>query len=100
MHYKSKKQVIQKWNRRVKRIDWNHILYKFNDQNGCTLEDIKEFEKLPVKNKICFTVNKGFSKYPDVIKIKSPKSHKFIRASYEPFGASRYININDLINAL
>lgn len=41
MHYSSKKQVLEKWNRRIKRIKWDHILYKFNDQNGCTEEDIR-----------------------------------------------------------
>ena len=55
---------------------------------------------IDLKNKICFTVNDNFSKFPNVIKIKAPKSHKFIRASYEPFGKSRYIDINKLINSL
>ena len=100
MHYSSESQVIEKWNRRIKRINWNHILYKFNYQNGCTEEDIKNFVKLPFKNKICFTVNDRFTKFPNVIKIKAPKSHKFIRASYEPFGNSKYININQVINNL
>lgn len=100
MHYSSEQQVTEKWKRRIKRIDWNHILYKFNDQNGCTEEDIRRFSELRLKNKICFTVNDNFSKFPNVIKIKAPKSHKFIRASYEPFGKSRYIDINKLINSL
>lgn len=100
MHYSSKKQVLEKWNRRIKRINWDHILYKFNDQNGCTENDIKKFSKLPLKNKICFTVNDKFSQYPNVVKIKAPKSHKFIRASYEPFGKSKAIDINQLINSL
>lgn len=72
MHYSSEKQVIEKWNRRIKRIDWDHILYKFNDQNGCTEEDIKKFVKLPLKNKICFTVNDKYSCFPNVVKIKAP----------------------------
>lgn len=100
MHYSSKKQVLDKWNRRIKRINWDHILYKFNDQNGCTEEDIKDFANLPLKNKICFTVNDEFSRFPNVVKINAPKNHKFIRASYEPFGKSKYININHLINSL
>lgn len=100
MHYSSEQQVIEKWNRRIKRIDWDHILYKFNDQNGCTEKDIRNFANLPLKNKICFTVNDKFCQFPNVIKIKAPKSHKFIRASYEPFGKSKYIDINELINKL
>lgn len=100
MHYTSQKQVISKWNRRIKRINWDHILYKFNDQNGCTIDDLKKFEQLPVKNKVFFTVRDDFSKYSDSVKINAPKSHAFIRASYEPFGNSKYININKIINEL
>ena len=100
MHYTSQKQVISKWNRRIKHINWDHILYKFNDQNGCTIDDLKKFEQLPVKNKVFFTVRDDFSKYSDSVKINAPKSHAFIRASYEPFGNSKYININKIINEL
>lgn len=100
MHYTSQKQVIEKWNRRIKRINWNHILYKFNDQNGCTEEDIKQFENLKVDHKICFTVRDDFEGYPNVVKIKAPDNHTFIRASYEPFGNNKSININKLINSL
>lgn len=100
MHYTSKEQAISKWNRRIKRINWEHILYKFNDQNGCTEKDIKNFEDIPVKHKICFTVRDDFANYPNVIKIRAPKSHKFIRASYEPFGNNKAVNVNNLINEL
>lgn len=100
MHYKSENEAIQKWNRRIKRIDWNHILYKFNDQNDCTLKEIKEFSELPVRHKICFTVRKDFEKYPSVVRIKSQKSHSSIYASYEPFGNNKDINVNQLINSL
>ncbi|MEE6646636.1 DUF1919 domain-containing protein [Limosilactobacillus pontis] len=100
MHYTSKEQVIEKWQRRIKRINWDHILYKFNDQNGCTDYDVKMFDNLPVHNKVFFTVRKDFAKYKTAVKIKAPRSHKFICASYEPFGNSKYININELINNL
>lgn len=100
MHYISEEQARTKWNRRVKRINWDHILYKFNDQNGCTLEDINEFVKLPVKNKICFTIHDEYVKAPYIKKIKVPKSYSEIKASYEPFGKNKYINVNELINCL
>lgn len=100
MHYTSEQQVIAKWTRRINRIDWDHILYKFNDQNGCTLKDINDFINLPIKNKICFTVQDKYAKAPYIKKIKAPRSHTEIMASYEPFGNSKYVNVNDLINSL
>ncbi|MBU6000813.1 DUF1919 domain-containing protein [Lactococcus cremoris] len=100
MHYTDEQQALSKWNRRIKRINWNHVLYKFNDQNGCTQEDIDNFIKLPYKNKICFTVRDDYVKAPYIIKIKAPKSHHYIRYEYEPYGNNKYINVNKLINKL
>lgn len=98
LHYKSEEEAKEKWDRRVKRVNRQKLLVKFNDQNGCTEEDIRTFDALPFKNKICFAV-KSYP-YKSVIKIKAPKRHKFIRASYEPFGKSRYVDIHELINNL
>ena len=100
MHYTSELQAKAKWERRIKRINWDHIIYKFNDQNGCTLEDIEDFINLPLSNKICFTVHADYAKAPYIYKIKAPRSHNEIKASYEPFGNNKYININKLINSL
>lgn len=97
LHYNSQEKALIDWNRRVMRINWNKILIKFNDQNGCSEEHIIAFEKLDFKNKVCFTV-KEYSQYKSIIKIKTPKNHEFIRASYEPFGSSKFININDMLN--
>ena len=36
LHYKSNEEAIEKWNRRVDRINWDNLLIKFNDNNGCT----------------------------------------------------------------
>ena len=67
----------------------------------CHEKDIMDFIELPLEHKICFTVNNDYAKMATyVLKIKSPAKHKFIRASYEPFGRSKYINVNNLINIL
>lgn len=99
LHYKTEDEVLEKWTRRCKRINWDKLIVKFNDQNGCRYEHLKKFEELPYRNKICFTV-KNYCDLPDVITIKAPKSHKFIMASYEPFGKSKNIDINEFINEL
>lgn len=98
LHYRSEKEAKEKWERRIKRINWDRLLVKFNDQNGCTEEHIKAFDALPYKNKVCFTVKEH--PYKSVVRIRAPKSHEFIRASYEPYGKSRVIGITQLINEL
>lgn len=99
LHYHSEKEAREKWKRRIKRINWNKLLIKFNDQNGCTEEYIKSFETLPYKNKVCFTV-RDFPQYKSVVRIKAPKNHEFIRASYEPYGKSKFIDVTKMLNGL
>lgn len=48
-----------KWDRRKKRVNYNNLIVKYNDQNQFNIEDFYEFEKLPYKNKIFFTANKS-----------------------------------------
>lgn len=102
LHYHSEDEAKEKWNRRKERINWDRILFKFNDQNGCTVEDYVNFMNLPYKNKVFFTCKdwpsiNGEKKY---IKINQFPKHEFIMASYEPFGKSYRINVNELINNL
>lgn len=62
MHYKTQDEVIEKWNRRLKRIDYDNMIIKFSDTDECRSDFyIEEFDKLPYKNKVCFTAKK----YPD-----------------------------------
>ncbi len=99
LHYHSEQEAYDKWKRRCARVNWDKLLIKFNDQNGCDEEDIKAFDALPFKNKICFTV-KAYPELKSVVKIKVPSKHKFIPASYEPFGKNKSIDINAVINSL
>ena len=75
------------------------MIVKFNDQNGCEFRHLKTFDNLPYKNKLCFTVTEH-KNLSCVVNVKAPKNHKYIRASYEPFGKSKYIDINYYINNL
>ncbi|MGG1566956.1 DUF1919 domain-containing protein [Peribacillus frigoritolerans] len=99
LHYKSKEEAFEKWTRRCKRINWDKMLVKFNDQNGCTEEHLNIFEKLPIKNKICFT-SKEYKNLNSTIFIESASKQKSVNASQEPFGNSKYINLNKLLDSL
>lgn len=55
LHYHSEQEVRDKWERRIQRFNWDKLLFKFNDQNGCTLKVVGEFMKLPYKHKLFFT---------------------------------------------
>lgn len=100
LHYKSESEAYQKWNRRIKRIEWDRLLFKFNDQNGCTNDDIKKFCNLKLDNKVCFTVRDGFEMYENVYKIKNPLKEDHVNTFVEPFGESKILNVNELIKNL
>ena len=55
LHYHSEQEAREKWERRIKRINWDKLLVKFNDQNGCTETEVNRFMGLPYKNKLFFT---------------------------------------------
>ena len=55
MHYGSFDEAKSKWNERKQRIDYNNLFIMFTDRDGCTYEQIKQFDSLPYKNKVIFT---------------------------------------------
>lgn len=56
MHNHLEEEALEKWNRRLKRINWDNMIVKFSDTDyGCTDELIEEFGKMPFKHKVCFT---------------------------------------------
>ena len=101
LHYHSEKEAREKWERRIKRINWNKLLVKFNDQNGCTETEVNRFMGLPYKNKLFFTCKEwpNLSVGGYTVIHQFPK-HDFIMASYEPFGRSRYIDVTSVLNNL
>lgn len=54
LHYHTEKEAAEKWYRRASRINWDKLLVIGMEQNLCTEECIKEFDKLPFENKIFF----------------------------------------------
>lgn len=107
LHYHSEEEAKAKWKRRIERINWSKILIKFNDQNGCREEHIKEFVSLPFKNKLFFTVKRW--KEEEFYK-RSLGDHYFrvsqlvsgdcITASHEVFGKYKNTSITDILNSL
>lgn len=100
LHYHSEQEAKEKWNRRIQRVNWDKLLIKFNDQNGCTEKDVDEFMKLPYKHKLFFTCKHWPNENGGYTFIRQFPKHDFIMASYEPFGKSKYIDITKVLNSL
>ena len=62
MHYKTEEEAEKKWEERKKRINYDNLFIMMTDRDGCTYEDLKEFDSLIFKNKVVFT----HKKYPEI----------------------------------
>ena len=67
LHYHSQEEVLEKWNRRIERICWDRLIVKFNDQNGCTIDQMNHFLQLPLScnTKLFFTAKKAWANKTD-----------------------------------
>lgn len=55
LHYSSSEEAKSKWNERKIRINPYNIFIIMSERDGCTYEDLKNFDQLPYRNKIVFT---------------------------------------------
>lgn len=100
LHYRTEKEASEKWKRRCKRIQWDHLLVKMNDQNGCSRENMESFIKLPYSNKVFFTVRKDWKGCGKCIAYIPSRNIEQCGFYDEPFGASKKFNINQLVSKL
>lgn len=101
LHYKSREEALEKWTRRCKRVNLNRLIFKFNDQNGFTPENLKTFSELPYSNKLFFTIGD----YSDIAGVRAFRvfqiyNRQCITASHEPVCNNRYLDIARFINSV
>jgi len=99
MHYSTASEAKEKWERRTQRVNWDRLLIKFDDQNGCTLKEIEEFDKLPYRNKVFFS-SRPYEKLQSVVFVKRAFRYGFVPTSLEPFGRTKIFDTNKVINSL
>lgn len=99
LHYKTEEEARDKWFRRVRRIDWDHVLYKFAQMNGCTNAQIEEFLSLEYANKICFVNDQLLAKKPNCIyyRVYDAKGKQITNDTDFPFAG---MNIYAIINSI
>ncbi len=98
LHHHDEVTARRKWESRVGRVRRDRLIFKLNDQNGATEEDLLAFDALPLEHKLVFSVRE----HPGVRcckRIHGPRGAEFIPASWEPFGANRSFNVTDYINS-
>ena len=54
VHYTSTEQAQTAWRRRAARINWDNIFIMMSERDGCTEEDLKNFDALANPHKVVF----------------------------------------------
>lgn len=94
LHYKDPKVAIEKWNRRIQRINPNNIILKFSFMNECTDELFTQFTNIQGVKKIAFiggvgTNNNGIYHLPYC-------SDKCVKD--DTFYWNKYLDVVNIIN--
>lgn len=97
LHYRSKEEAREKWNRRVKHMNLNYVLIKNSYQNGMTDDNVIDFDAIEHKNKFIF-VTKDYPGLDSTIIYKRFKGKGQIKDDVTLF--KRYVDIYSLINNL
>lgn len=97
LHYEDKEDAKRKWEERVKRINYDKLLFKFSDSEGASDDMIRQFDALQFKNKICFAAN-PFADCHSVIHI--PRFLGMGKVQDEWKHSEKYYNLSALLNAL
>ncbi|MCH8563287.1 DUF1919 domain-containing protein [Nesterenkonia sp. YGD6] len=90
------KVARKKWESRVNRVNWQRLIIKFNDKNGATNDQLRQFDRLDLEHKITFTVRDSVD-IKSAVNVPRPSSHAYGRASYGPasdrkFEVAKYEN--------
>ena len=63
VHYLNAEIAKEKWNRRVQRINWDNLIFKFSYMNHATEEDLETFDSYDLPGKKIMFVNKKNHSY-------------------------------------
>ena len=55
LHYHTAKEAAEKWYRRAQRVNFDKLMVIGMEQNLCTIDNVKAFDKLPFEKKIFFS---------------------------------------------
>jgi len=98
LHYKSEDEAREKWTRRTERVNYNNIIVKFSQMNGCTFDEMQSFELLNFKKMFMFVNKKEIAnKFKKAIYFRGQEELKELQSDTTFFNT--YINIYELINS-
>lgn len=96
LHYPTFEEAKEKWERRCSRINWDRLIVKNAEMNGCSPEIVKEFDKLPFNTKFIFTT-RDYGAQSQVI-FKEYLNKEQVKDDTTLF--NKYVNLTKLVKGL
>lgn len=73
-HYRNIEEAKQKWNVRKQRINYNNLYVMMTDRWCLSYNNLKKFDNLPFKHKICFTA-RPYPEFSSCVYVKEKSSN-------------------------
>ncbi len=97
-HYKSREEVLRKWNRRKTRVNYEKVIYKWSQRSPEAAELVKDFIELPLHPKIAFVMDDCKYSSKEIIKIPEYYELNAIGADETP-ATFRHLNMLEFLNS-
>ena len=97
LHYKTREEAEEKWNRRKARVNFNNMIFKFSKMNLCDEEEIRAFDTLEHNKKFCFVPPEEANNYKCAIPFGSAAGCEDVKNDTMEY--ARYIKLIKVINA-
>ncbi len=85
LHYKSKEEAFEKWNRRKERVNFENVILKFSWMNLCDEKHMETFDALPFKNKILIIDASRKNRYKSGVYYKGQVDEQGMISDTQPF---------------
>lgn len=96
LHYSSFVEAKEKWTKRCKRVNFDNLLVKFNDQNGCTVENVRDYLRLQYRYKLFFTAKAEWCTNNECILFKQYLKDGYVKSDMfygnNPIDMTKYLN--------
>ena len=99
-HYKNEDEAKLKWKERVARLNYDNLFIMFTNKDGCTLDNLKEFDNLAFAHKVVF-VHKPIPSIKSAFYIKGFENHDAVGTLLDyrnPYSVKKYFDDFDYVN--
>lgn len=98
LHSQDATECLNKWNKRLSRMNWDSLFFSFTDRDLCNEEILKTFDSLPYEQKVCFTA-KEYPVFSSCVYLLEFKDEPFVGDIYTNFDITKkYFDIIDWLN--